>query len=303
MSLNTGLILCPSTCSFISATLWSKNPKPPTPSKENTIQQTICITENPNNYFTFRESVLARALSECKDQFLDEEADGPLLEAFLLTQINHWNSDKERLLLLTPRTLVVAKYDFIALKRLGYKKLPLELVDEVIYGNLAYPNGSLIPQMNGIVDGISNVLETCLFARWSKNDGKQLSTFYQPRYNKINRNMKGVRLIWNKDKPDNFGTLWNPFNEDVPFCTFTFHPLFFHKDCADEKLKKLYCLETFVEHISKTIADLPRNNDTNREPCTIQEKDIVLQSYVGIGSVIHNRNSLGFFKVRGKFSF
>jgi hypothetical protein len=66
--------------------LWSKNPKPPTPSKENTIQQTICITENPNNYFTFRESVLARALSECKDQFLDEEADGPLLEAFLLTQ-------------------------------------------------------------------------------------------------------------------------------------------------------------------------------------------------------------------------
>jgi hypothetical protein len=263
MSLNTGLILCPSTCSFISATLWSKNPKPPTPSKENTIQQTICITENPNNYFTFRESVLARALSECKDQFLDDEADGPLLEAFLLTQINHWNSDKERLLLLTPRTLVVAKYDFIALKRLGYKKLPLELVDEVIYGNLAYPNGSLIP----------------------------------------NRNMKGVRLIWNKDKPDNFGTLWNPFNEDVPFCTFTFHPLFFHKDCADEKLKKLYCLETFVEHISKTIADLPRNNDTNREPCTIQEKDIVLQSYVGIGSVIHNRNSLGFFKVRGKFSF
>ncbi|XP_044271271.1 tumor protein p63-regulated gene 1-like protein isoform X2 [Tribolium madens] len=247
----------------ITASIWCKNPKAPTPTKENTIQQAISITENPNNYFTFRESVLARALGECKEQFLDEEADGPLVEAFLLTQISHWNSDKERLVLLTPKTLVVCKYDFIALKRLGYKKLPLELIDEVIYGELTYPSASLIP----------------------------------------NRHMKGVRLLWNKNKPENLGVYWNPFNEDVPFCTFTFHPLFFHKDCVDEKLKNLYSLDSFIEKISKAIADLPRNNEPNQEPCIIQERDIILNSYVGIGSVIHNRNSLGFFKVRGKFSF
>ncbi|XP_044271270.1 tumor protein p63-regulated gene 1-like protein isoform X1 [Tribolium madens] len=283
----------------ITASIWCKNPKAPTPTKENTIQQAISITENPNNYFTFRESVLARALGECKEQFLDEEADGPLVEAFLLTQISHWNSDKERLVLLTPKTLVVCKYDFIALKRLGYKKLPLELIDEVIYGELTYPSASLIPQMNGFVDGLSNVLETCLFAKWSKGNSKPMSNFYQPR----NRHMKGVRLLWNKNKPENLGVYWNPFNEDVPFCTFTFHPLFFHKDCVDEKLKNLYSLDSFIEKISKAIADLPRNNEPNQEPCIIQERDIILNSYVGIGSVIHNRNSLGFFKVRGKFSF
>ena len=103
MSLDTGLILCPSVCSLsmltnlenivlikakisVSASLWNKNSSSTTASRENTIQPAICITENPNNYFTFRESVLARALTECKEQFLDEEADGPLLEAFLLTQ-------------------------------------------------------------------------------------------------------------------------------------------------------------------------------------------------------------------------
>ncbi|XP_008197996.1 tumor protein p63-regulated gene 1-like protein isoform X5 [Tribolium castaneum] len=247
----------------ITASIWCKNPKTPTPTKENTIQQTISITENPYNYFTFRESVLARALGECKEQFLDEEVDGPLTEAFLLTQISHWNSDKERLVLLTPKTLVICKYDFIALKRLAYKKLPLEVIDQVIYGELVYPSGSLIPS----------------------------------------RNMKGVRLLWNKTKGEKLGAYWNPFKEDVPFCTFTFHPLFFHKDCVDEKLKNLYSLDTFIEKISKAIADLPRNNEQNQEPCTIQERDIVLKSYVGIGSVIHNRNSLGFFKVRGKFSF
>jgi hypothetical protein len=37
--------------------------------------------------------------------------------------------------------------------------------------------------------------------------------------------------------------------------------------------------------------------------CNIEHKPIVLDNYVGIGSVIHNRNALGFFKVRGKFSF
>ncbi|KAJ3643798.1 hypothetical protein Zmor_026486 [Zophobas morio] len=281
----------------ISASLWNKNSSSTTASRENTIQPAICITENPNNYFTFRESVLARALTECKEQFLDEEADGPLLEAFLLTQISHWNSDKERLLLLTPQTLVVAKYDFIALRRLGYKKLPLEFIEEIVYGELVYPNGSLIPQMNGLMDGLSSVLETCLVSKWSQTD-KQLN-FFRP----SNRNTKGVRLVWNKNKPYNFSSYWNPFNDDIPFCTFTYHPLFFHKDCVDEKLKNLYCLEAFVEKLSKAVADLPRNNEISKEPCVMEEKDIVLQTYVGIGSIIHNRNALGFFKVRGKFSF
>lgn len=133
--------------------------------------------------------------------------------------------------------------------------------------------------------------------------------------------MKGMRLLWDIEKPENFTSYWNPFNENVPFCTFTFHPLYFHKgnfaflrkiflvfavcflDCVDEKLRSLYCVETFVEKLCKTIAELPKTEGPNYLPCTVQEKDIILQCYVGIGSVIYNRNALGFFKVRGKFSF
>lgn len=77
----------------VSATLWKTSKQEDatdvnstTNNSSQSVQQTISIAENPNNYFTFRESVLARALKECKEQFLDEEADGPLLEAFLLTQ-------------------------------------------------------------------------------------------------------------------------------------------------------------------------------------------------------------------------
>lgn len=37
--------------------------------------------------------------------------------------------------------------------------------------------------------------------------------------------------------------------------------------------------------------------------CAFEESPIVLQNYLGIGAVIHNKHNFGFFKVRGKFSF
>ncbi|KAL3268099.1 hypothetical protein HHI36_007226 [Cryptolaemus montrouzieri] len=138
----------------LSVNLWSSKPEVKierTPSQvaslphQKTIQSSVVIPEDPSNYFTFRDGVVENAVKECRDEFLDEESDGPLLAYFLLTQINHWDTDKERLLLLTPKTLVIAKYDFIALKRLGYKKLPLDLVEQLHIGDLVYPNGSLIP--------------------------------------------------------------------------------------------------------------------------------------------------------------
>lgn len=48
-------------------------------------------------------------------------------------------------------------------------------------------------------------------------------------YDFRDRNMKGIRLLLKQEKPDNLASKWNPFNSDVPFWTFTFHPLYFHK--------------------------------------------------------------------------
>lgn len=39
------------------------------------------------------------------------------------------------------------------------------------------------------------------------------------------------------------------------------------------------------------------------ETCNIVSNSIVLENYVGLGALLHNRNSLGFFKIRGKVSF
>ncbi|CAH1973503.1 unnamed protein product [Acanthoscelides obtectus] len=135
-------------------------------------------------------------------------------------------------------------------------------------------------------------MESCFFKRRYKNDESDQDNLYQNR----DRNMKGIRLLLRQDKPETLASKWNPFNDDVPYLTFTFHPLFFHKDCTDEKLRSLYNLDLFVDHICTAVTK-------SKENSVILQHNILLENYVGIGSIIHNRHSLGFFKVRGKFSF
>ncbi|XP_057662343.1 tumor protein p63-regulated gene 1-like protein isoform X2 [Diorhabda carinulata] len=253
----------------ITETIWSsKGSKDETPpptatsttapqssSNEKCIQPSIIIKEDPNNFFTFRDGVIERAVKECTAHLLDE-TEGPVYASFLLTQINHWDTDKERLLMMTAKNLILVKYDFIALRRLGCRKIMFSDIEGIVVGNLVYPSGSLIPD----------------------------------------RNMKGIRLLLKQDKPDSFASKWNPFNSEVHFLTFTYHPLYYHKDCADERLRSVYNLDLFIENICLSVQKWKEN-------IVILQHNILLENYVGLGSVIHNRHSLGFFKVRGKFSF
>lgn len=74
-------------------------------------------------------------------------------------------------------------------------------------------------------------------------------------------------------------------------------------DCSDFENKVGDGIE--LAYLSKQ-QTLPRNYasaDINQKNCKIIHKSILLDNYVGFGAVIHNKNSLGFFKVRGKFSF
>lgn len=41
---------------------------------------------NASDFFTFRQSIIEHAVKECVEQFIDEETDGPLCSAYLLTE-------------------------------------------------------------------------------------------------------------------------------------------------------------------------------------------------------------------------
>lgn len=85
--------------------------------------------------------------------------------------------------------------------------------------------------------------------------------------------------------------------------TCLYYILFSKADCPNEKQRLLYDMEEFADKICSVIVDLQRIKNNSVENCIIHHKDILLENYFSIGSVIHNHNALGFFKVRGKFSF
>lgn len=43
------------------------------------------------------------------------------------------------------------------------------------------------------------------------------------------RYMSGIRMMWNKGDPLPLTKKWNPFAKDIPWLTYTSHPLFWYK--------------------------------------------------------------------------
>ncbi|XP_059470694.1 tumor protein p63-regulated gene 1-like protein isoform X2 [Neocloeon triangulifer] len=210
-------------------------------------------------YFSSRDSLVNSAIDECVRLFINPELDGDLLGAWLLTEISLWDTEKERLVFLTCHSLMIVKYDFITTRPLEHQKVSLSCVDTVVVGELIYPPGSMVPP----------------------------------------RNVRGVRAMWNKGEPLPFTKRWNPFTNEVPLCTYTSHPLLWHKGNNEGNTR--FDVESFAERLTFALDQTSVNN--GNPPCKIDYQPIVLQNYVGIGSLIHNRNALGFFKSRGKFSF
>lgn len=67
----------------------------------------------------------------------------------------------------------------------------------------------------------------------------------------------------------------------------------------------IYNVDDFSRCLTQTLQDYYQDHNPGQEDTnfTIIEDPILLENYLGLTSVIYNRNALGFYKVRGKFSF
>lgn len=203
-----------------------------------------------HSFFTDRNEVVERALMDCRE-FLKEISNNEFVGSWLLTEISLWDTEKERLVLLTTKCLYTIKYDFISLKILEYNQVPLANLDTVVIGELVYPSSSLAPK----------------------------------------RHMLGVRLMWNKGHPLPLSKKWNPFARNIPWLTYASHPLFWYKGSEMDKAR----FDVEAMHAA-VLSLLP-------EECNLITGSIIVENYCGIGALVHNKNALGFFKVRGKVSF
>ncbi|CAH4037127.1 tumor protein p63-regulated gene 1-like protein isoform X1 [Pieris brassicae] len=254
--------------------------------------------ENIKDFFTFRKGVVENAIQECITALLFPE-DGEYLGSWLLTEITLWDNEKERIVLLTSRLVMIIKYDFIAMKQMDFRKTYLDDLDTVVIGELVYPPSSLVPRLNGIATGVTTVVKDCVIDRLCRrptSTDDETKPFDPKYFEPRERNLRGVRMMWNKGEPLPLKTLWNPFSQEVPFITFASHPIYWHRDGNAEE-RSTFDMETFAQKLQRAIENIPSS------ACCIHHSPIVIQSYLGIASLLHNKTSMGFFKVRGKFSF
>ncbi|XP_074108568.1 tumor protein p63-regulated gene 1-like protein isoform X2 [Cotesia typhae] len=203
-----------------------------------------------HTFFSDRDEVVERAIKECWETLATDQND-EIIGTWLLTEISLWDTEKERVVLLTKNALYTIKYDFISLKLLEFNRVPMIEVDTIAYGELEYPKTSIAPK----------------------------------------RNTFGVKIMWNKGKPLSLDKKWNPFAKRIPWVTYTSHPLYWHKSTREEQ--KRFDVDDFHDSLMTHF----------NMQCEFTKSQIIIENYLGLGAILHNRNSLGFFRVRGKVSF
>lgn len=144
-----------------------------------------CSPVIQEGFFAAKCGRLEEAVTECKKAVMEDQVDGQLQGVWLLTEIDHWDNEKERVIILTDNCMLMVKYDFVAGKLKDCKRIGYASIDTIQRGVFSYPEKTLVTPRDGY----------------------------------------GVRLYWNKGRQPSFAERWNPFSETIPWATFTSHPL------------------------------------------------------------------------------
>ncbi|XP_066595266.1 tumor protein p63-regulated gene 1 protein-like [Prorops nasuta] len=239
-----------------------------------------------HTFFSDRNEVVEKALKDCQERLITD-LNEEIVGSWLLTEISLWDTEKERLVLLTKSAFYSVKYDLISLKILEYNRVPLVKLDKLIIGELVYPNTSIAPKLNGLAEGVSSIFNCAIRQQWSSFSSQCSISQFEPR----GRNMTGIRLMWNGGQRLPLKKQWNPFAKNIPWLTYSSHPLFWHKGSEDDQAR--FDVQGLYSSLKLVLP----------ESCNITTGAIILENYCGVGALFHNKNSLGFFKIRGKISF
>lgn len=198
----------------------------------------------------------ARALAQ-------PEADGPVHGVWLLTFVNHWNLEQERLVVLTDRSLLRVKYNFLQQRVEKCTRLALADVEGLTLGRVRYAAHSFAENLQSVSRGAP-----------------------------ISR--PGVRILMRGDEPSAWER-WNPRSKKMGerravFCS--------HNDVAGgvPLIEPLESVDHFAAALQRALA-------VAAPTLTPVAADIALDSMLGLPAIVYNESRLGEWRTRGSIAF
>uniref|UniRef100_A0A3Q2YD04 Tumor protein p63 regulated 1 n=1 Tax=Hippocampus comes TaxID=109280 RepID=A0A3Q2YD04_HIPCM len=210
-------------------------------------------------FFVLRPGTLHQAIKEVK-VLVDPQVDGNILGIWLLAEVDHWNNEKERLVVITDTFLLVCKYDFMMFQCEQIQKIPLNMVDRICYGSFTFPPNSV------------------LF-----------------------REGEGLRIFWDRLREPSFISWWNPFATDLPYMTFTEHPV---RKISDA-FASICHMENFREQLKEAAQNAHKVKPVpgKANGVLLLNQSICIKAYFGFMSFLGNSNKLGYCVARGNLGF
>ncbi|KAA8589746.1 hypothetical protein FQN60_013111, partial [Etheostoma spectabile] len=68
------------------------------------------------------------------EALVDQEVDGSIHSLWLMAEVDHWNNEKERLVLITENSLLIFKYDFVMFNCEQVQRISLNLSFSMLDG-------------------------------------------------------------------------------------------------------------------------------------------------------------------------
>ncbi|KYO25598.1 tumor protein p63-regulated 1 protein isoform B [Alligator mississippiensis] len=118
-------------------------------------------------FFVTRPGAFDQAIEDINTHVVENA--GETVDSFwLLTEVDHWNNEKERIVVITDSALLVCKYNFIMLSCLQVQRIPLSHVDRVCIGQFTFPERSLSKREGeGLRIHWDNLKEPSFLSRWN----------------------------------------------------------------------------------------------------------------------------------------
>uniref|UniRef100_A0AAY5KBB9 HSac2 domain-containing protein n=1 Tax=Esox lucius TaxID=8010 RepID=A0AAY5KBB9_ESOLU len=118
-------------------------------------------------FFVLRPGTLNQALQDIH-ALVDPKEDGPVQSAWLMAEVDHWNNERERVVLITENSLLLCKYDFVMLNCEQIQRIPLNFIDRISYGNFIFPQRSLLKrEEDGVRVFWDRLREPSFATRWN----------------------------------------------------------------------------------------------------------------------------------------